>query len=297
MTKVNNLLSASEKRDFKAAIIRRQVQVMAAIKVELDTDGDRVLEQMRKDYGVISTPTEIRELISGINSEITEIIKTRLSSMQRQIELETEDVEEEYDELQRTMRERHKKEWEELIGQRKAKLEEMKSKARKAEEEVAALHCGELMAKKKELHIQLVDAQNKEAKIVVEARQRSSLAGQYRARAEMVVADAASRALEGLLTASTASEANKLLKQIPTAVEAVELCQQGVAGLRQLFKRLNTQLALPAPVESTQLAENEDEENDDTSVVVPAVISVPQLDRWQVNRDTSEHNAIYRDGD
>ena len=289
----SNKLTPSEKKDFKAAIIRRQDQVMVVIKGELETDQERVLEQMRVAAGVSASPSDIRALIETADQEIRNAIETNLSSVQQQIEIDTDSVNEEYDQKQREVRERHVREWKVVLDQRKTKLEEMKTRARKAEEEAAATHCADLLAHRKELQLQLLDAQSKEQQIKIDARARGVLANQYRSKAEMIVADAASRALEALLTVNTAEEANKLLLQIPTAGEVLNMCQQGANGLRELFKRLNPGLLLPAP----EPVKSKPVEPIDIEVDIPEVISggIETEDSYTVRQANRSHEAIYTD--
>lgn len=247
MAKDLNLLAPAEKREWKSLIVRRQETMLAALDDQLGGSIDSIIAELRIQRGITLTEGELQELVEAVDEQIKAEIAKHLGDEKRRLEIDIETTNDDYDTKEREMKQRHKQEWDELGKARKARLEELRTQARSAEERVAKQHTGELLTKKQEYQRQLTHVREAEKLIGVEADQRLRVMQRSKGKLINLITDAGGRALEQLMVISTKEEAKSLLESIPTVSEAVELCRSA-EGVQTLMGKLDPNIkALPAP--------------------------------------------------
>ena len=295
------ILSAGDRKEFKAAIIRRQNQIMSALKMELENDIDAAVAKLRDERGVCTTTSELNTRIEEIDEQIVSAIKQHLGETTSRIKLQIVELDDEYDRKDRELKERHAAEWKTLRDERKAKKQGLKNGLRQAEDETANKYCTELMNERKLQQRLLETTRRHESEIRIMAQRRQAFARQYRGKLEIIIQDSASRALEGLLYSTTIDEARALINQIPTVNEAMELCQQGSEGLLQLIQKLSPGLKLPAlpPSPMEGLDVDADEEEEDEVIIANRLSDGVRVEgeRWAIRDRDSEHEEVYGDDD
>lgn len=279
-------LTSSERNAIQKLIIRRQDTILKALATELDGKPEHIYDVCRREKGITLTPQQLDELIKVTTEQIETEIEKHVGKERERIEITIGDLDEEFMQKEREMKERHKKEWTELAEQKKQKKEELRSELRNTEERVAQEIAKDLIEKKKGYQVQLATTKTLEVQIKVEAERRMALLTNSKGRLEHIIRDATGRALEKLWTVDTRKEAAGLVESIPTVTEAIKLCQSP-EGMASLFRRLDPSIAeLPAPATIDVPAEEVEEREEE--------VDEEDTDYARRRRDR-EHDEVYEE--
>jgi hypothetical protein len=239
-----DILTQGERKDFKTAIERRQQSMLNALNVQISTDVDSIIESLRSQRGLQYTEDQLREMIQGCDEQIKEVVGQHISAQRAQINAQKTVVDDEFDEQEQAMRNRHYQEKNEMDSrhrqERDALRENRSKKAHEFDEQLVSIEekigkemAGPMVAKREEYRTMLVAAKEVEAQIYNEAQTKHNRVSQCRRQLETLITDAGGRALEELIITTSRTKATELLNSIPTVQEALEMIntQDGLSSL------------------------------------------------------------------
>ncbi len=289
-------LSASERKEFQAAIKRRAASMIKSMRVELAQDEGTAIQNLRTEANIQFSAGELNDMIAGVDDQITTEIEARIEDRRTSINAQIHEVDNEYAGKLQEMKERHKAEFDALQADRNGKKEKLKNELARASDDIAEQHCAELTDQKKEYMRQLAIAQEQEVAIRNTARQRVALASRYRDRIENVITDAENRILEELLIANDRQTAVRLLSSLPTVDQVISMCSNQ-EGINRMLGILNPNVK-QIPLLENQEDQSPKNDDDDIVVEVPNVAAnVRIVDSYEDREDERDHNNIYADTD
>lgn len=283
-------LSSQERKSYEKRIIDRRDTMLEALSGQFSGSPDKVIEALRHEKGVTLTVEQLNELIEGVDRQIEEAISTHITDEQDRLKVQLADVDENFDEEEKGMKERHRKEWVDLGERKKEAKKKLNQELKSAKERVMKEQATDLVAAKMKYSSQMLLTRQKEQEIKVEAQVRTALLQKSRGRLEHTIRDAANRALEDILNVTTRKEAADLMYRIPTVGEAVEMCASA-EGFGSLLKRLDPSMMLPAPAPEPKVTKKAIE------IVAAEVVPPDEDEEREANApvDSSEHDEIYAD--
>ena len=275
-------LLLAERKEFQKLIERRQKTILTSLENELSGDEDVVNTRVRMEKGITLSSEQLDQLIISLNEQIKSIVERNLPGEKKEIEIAMHDIDEDIDEKISVLKEQMRTQVQSLENQRKKDKESLKEKMKTAEERVAFDFAKDLVTKRDELAREMNRVSTLEIEMKSEVLQRLSMIRQSKGRIKDMVMDASGRALEDLMTATTAEEANALVKRIPTVSEAME-CIKSREGLHKLYQMLDPNIAaLPPPDEENPSIEIE------RTYVADDVRDRHHVSRWDIDRHIEE---------
>ena len=254
MSKKNlpGILSPTDRREWKNLIKTRQDTMLTALESQIGINVDNIIAQLRSEAGVELTVAQLDQLVKNTDNQIKDELNKHLVQIRMQVEIKADELSDDFDQRERDMKQRHKNEWDELSKLRKEEEQKLKDVLKTAEEDIARNHLTELVQKKAEYVRSRNTVSELEMKITAQAQSQVNLMSRSRDRLINLITDAANRAVEKLMLATTADEAKELLETIPTVQEAIQSIQTA-DGLNNMFKRLAQPCLPPPPPASSQV--------------------------------------------
>lgn len=241
-------LSPTERKQWNTLIQTRVKTMLAALDNQIGISIDQIISNLRTQNNITMTTDQIDSLVEEVNKQIREQVATHIAEVRRAVQIEVVQAGDDFDRQEREMKERHSKEWQELVVKRKATEQTLKDRIKNAEEEVARTHTAELLERKRGYMSEKARVSEIEMKITTQADAQFSMMNSHKNTLRNMITDSGNRATEQLMMIDTKEQAQQLLISIPTVEEAVALCRTS-NGIQTLFKRLKTPLlAGPAPV-------------------------------------------------
>jgi hypothetical protein len=279
-------LTTTDRNAFKNLINERANTIMKALDDELNGKPESITNALRFSKNLLLSASQVEQLISGVDEQIQAEVESRISQEKNRIEVEIADLNESYSERETEMKERHRKEWQTLMEEKKQKISQLKQQQKTLAEEITKSECAHLLTEKVKFQKQLAYTKQEEMKLNMEVTQKIAMVTQCRGRLRHIISDAKNRALETLWTTESRVEAQSLITQIPTVSEALDLLQKK-DGINELLRRINPNMQLPALPDPSQqelkaaaveiVKENEEEDNED--------------------EDDDDHDEIYENDD
>lgn len=240
-------LSITEKQALKRLIEQRRDSMTRALNGELNKTEEDFLLMIRTERGLPRTREEVNGLLQSLRNELKSATESKVGNERASIRLKIDEVDEEYDKKDKELKERHRLEYTALQEERKNAKKKLRDELLTVEENVAKEHFGPILMEITSLEKEALTLTEQEGQIKEEAQRRVISIRKHKNHIESAITDAANRALETLWTSNSLEGMENLVQSIPTIAEAMQIVQ-GKDGIMNLFKRLNFQLALPAPV-------------------------------------------------
>jgi hypothetical protein len=284
-------LLLAERKEFQKLIERRRKTILSSLEIELSGDEDVVNTRIRMEKGISLSSEQLEALIEGIGEQVKLIVEQNLPGEKREIEIAISNIDEDFDEKISLLKEQMRGQVQALENDRKAAKGTLKEKMKTAEERVATDFAKDLVEKRNEYTKELGRTKALEAEMKGEVLKRLSMIRQSKGRIKAMVMDASGRALEDLMTVTTAAEASELVKRIPTVSEAME-CIKSSEGLHKLFRMLDPNIvALPPPSAESPAIEIE------RSYIADDVGYGHTLRRYDLDRTVNEAFEVDEEGD
>lgn len=283
----------TDRRDWRGLIQARTTAMLRALDTQLGGSVDTIIAELRAREGIVLTEEQLDQLIEKCDEQIKAEVEKHLGDEKRRVEIEIEETNDTFDEKDREMKARHRREWEAQADERKKTLEGLRAKLRDTEKRIAQEHTGEILKQKQEYQRERLHVSERERVISAEAEQRVQIVRASKGRLQNMITDAGHQALEKLMMAKSAEEAQLLLQSIPTVNEAVELCRSA-DGLKTLMQKLDPNIkCLPGPAPEpnrVKPVEAEIVDDDDDIPTTTDDLDIDTENDWQRNR---EHARIY----
>ncbi len=253
-------LATSDRNQIQKLIQRRQDTILRALEDELNGKPEVVMQRLQANHGMILTSKQLEELISTLETQISDEVEKHMGSEKQTIEVQKSEIVDEYFSKEKdlkdkhktefqTMKERHTSELTAMCKERDEKIRVVKDKLIKLKETIIKEKAAPLLEQKIKYQQQLSRAKEDELKLENQVKQRMAFVQHSRGRLENIVRDAGARAMEKLWTTNSRKDAVDLIQSIPTVAEVLKMLQTS-EGIGDLFKRLNPEFVLPAPVEN-----------------------------------------------
>ncbi len=282
-------LLLAERKEFQKLIERRRKTILASLETELSGDEDVVNSRIRMEMGITLSSEQLDQLVQSIDEQVKAIVEKNLPGEKREIAIEINNIDEDYDEKISVLKEEMRTKVQLLENERKGAKEKLKEKMKTAEERVAIDYAKDLVEKRSELAMEMSRIKGLEAGMRGEVLKRLSMIRQSKGRIKAMVMDASGRSLEALMTATTAGKASKLVERIPTVSEAME-CIKSKEGLHKLFRMLDPNIAaLPPPSEDVSPIDIP------KTYVADEASDGRRLRQWDINRHVDEAFADEED--
>jgi hypothetical protein len=244
-------LTTTDRNAFKNLICERANTIMKALDDELNGKPESITNALRFSKNLLLSASQVEQLISGVDEQIQAEVESRISQEKNRIEVEIADLNESYSEREAEIKERHRKEWQALMEEKKQKIGQLKQQQKTLAEEITKTECAHLLSEKIKFQKQLAYTKQEEMKLNMEVTQKIAMVTQCRGRLRHIINDAKNRALETLWTTESRTEAQSLITQIPTVSEALDLLQKK-DGINELLRRINPNMQLPALPDPSQ---------------------------------------------
>lgn len=250
-----SMLSATERKDFRTAIMSRKVLLLQTLDERFNTSIDTLITNGRQDAGLIHTTEECDQLIESITTQINSRVNPLVNAKRVELELNSEKINDEYDTKEREMKARHKTEYDALRAERDKLLTDIKSQRKQIERQVAEEHAGDLLKKKAEYEEMRGKAVESEIKIKQDADYQWNMLQTNKDRIKQLIEDKAMRAVEELIMINNRDEAIKILHSIPSVEEAMTILNS-MNGVKTLLERVgianNARLLIKSVREPTE---------------------------------------------
>lgn len=240
-------LTATERREIKTLIEKRSSSLISSLGDELCGKPELVRERIKIEKGVRFDPDQLKNMISGVNDQIKEVVGEHIENEQERHRAAESDIDDEYERLEEQMKKKHSEEWNKLMDEKTTKTKALKEKARNIEKDIISEQCKELGEKRSSYQLELIKARELDSEIEALVTQRTSSIKHNKGRIISLIRDKTNNALEILYTTDNREEARKLITGIPTIAETISMCQT-LEGIDTLFKKLDPSRMLPGPM-------------------------------------------------
>jgi hypothetical protein len=266
-------LSPTERKEFRTLIGNREAGLLAALEEQFNTTTDSLMQVLRISYGLQYTSIQLKDLLKSTEEQITLTVSKHIQTEKTRIETQVQEVTDDFEQKEREMKERHRREYEALRQEKEDQLSVFKAQRQKLEATLAMQYARDLVEKREEYKRQLADTTEKEIQIGQEADIQHTLMVTNKARIRQLLQDRANRAREALVMIDTRTEAKTLLTDIPTVEEAMDILR-GKDGVRSLLEKVGVKSDFLAVRDSTPRLSGTVAQVDNDDATEPANVRV-----------------------
>ncbi len=254
-------LTATDRKDIRKLMEDKQKQLTEALGKEISSDIDQIKSRLLLKAGHQLNATQakanldnlkmqrdlaVKEIDSSSTTNMLEVEEARLESIFQE---ETTKVQQEYVAKKEELYKWRQEKKDELVSLRNGHMAEVSKKKDAFVNEFLIKNYPELLEGLSEAEKEYTKLTEFERKIRPEAFRIAQVTSQSQSRLQFLVSEATIKAKQDLLLASDYTEAIKLLDDIPSVSELIEIMEDPSRGAVGLVSRLNPQfrIALPTP--------------------------------------------------